>query len=149
MERDTYLARGYVVRDNPEFQAKLNAYANKVFSNPLADPQYKVTVSGYLIDAGMVEAGMVKVKELYASDDRNLQLLNYFAEVEEQSKNYTKAIQFRSKIQKIDPWNFDNLLLLGKSYKAEGDFNNMQKIKQIISEYAKDTDLAKIANSEL
>jgi O-antigen ligase len=149
MERDTYLARGYVARDNPEFQAKLNDYANKVFSNPLADPQYKIAVSGYLIDAGMVEVGMVKVTELYASDDRNLQLLNYFAEVEEQSKNYTKAIQFRSQIQNIDPWNFNNLLLLGKLYKAEGDFSNMQRIKQIISEYAKGTDIAKIADTEL
>ena len=149
MERDTYLARGYVVRDNPDFQAKLNNFADKIYSNPLADPQYKVTVSGYLIDAGLVESGMAKAKELYSSDNRNLQLLNYFAEVEEQSTNYDKAIEFRSKIKRMDPWNFNNLLLLGKLYKAVGDIEKMETIKEIILEYAKGTDLAKIASSEL
>jgi O-antigen ligase len=149
MERDTYLARGYVVRDNPDFQAKLTDFAEKIYSNPLADPQYKVTVSGYLIDAGLVDAGMAKAKELYASDTRNLQLLNYFAEVEEQSTRYVKAIEFRSEIKRIDPWNFNNLLLLGKLYKAVGDIGKMQTIKEVILEYAKGTDLANIANSEL
>jgi tetratricopeptide (TPR) repeat protein len=149
MERDTYLARGYVVRDNPDFQAKLTDFAEKIYSNPLADPQYKVTVSGYLIDAGLVDSGMAKAKELYASDTRNLQLLNYFAEVEEQSTRYVKAIEFRSEIKRIDPWNFNNLLLLGKLYKAVGDIGKMQTIKEFILEYAKGTDLANIANSEL
>ena len=149
MERDTYLARGYVVKDNPDFQAKLNNFADKIYSNPLADPQYKVTESGYLIDAGLVESGMAKAKELYSSDKRNLQLLNYFAEVEEQSTNYDKAIEFRSEIKRMDPWNFNNLLLLGKLYKTVGDIGKMETIKEIILEYTKGTDLAKIASSEL
>jgi tetratricopeptide (TPR) repeat protein len=113
------------------------------------EPSYKIATGSYLVGSGFIDEGMKALTEVAESDPRNLDALMYLAEFNQQTNNLNKANQFRLQIAKYDPWNAANYLQLGRNYKALGDLENMNKMREKINSFASKTQEATQANSEL
>ena len=61
------------------------------------------------------------------------------------SKNFVKEIYYRNQIEKYDPWNLKNCLLLGQAYKQVGDLEGAAKMKNKIIYIAPDSEIAAAA----
>jgi hypothetical protein len=148
-ETDTYLARALANPNFPQNSSQVLSYANRVFNNSLADPQYKFQISLSLVDMGYVKESHEQVLKLNKSDPRALEFLRWLALYEVEQANYQKAIYFRNKIAELDPWNANNYLDLGVLYKAIGDEENVAKMLAKISQFAPDTSIYKLAVTKL
>jgi O-antigen ligase len=148
-EVNMYKTRQYY---NPEVVANkstLNDFANKTINTPLVDPTYKIISASYLVNTGFVSEGLSILEKLHNDMPRNLDVLNLLAVYNNQLGNYTKAITFREKIAKLDPWNTENYLKLGRYYKSIGEINSTVKILSKINSFDKSSNSAVTANKEL
>jgi O-antigen ligase len=137
---------------NPSISAQAGIFhelAKKTINTPLIDQQYKVMTASYLGGMGFIEESMKLLDELHSSDPRNLDTLNLLASFNEQSGKYQLAINYRNKIAKLDPWNAENYLVIGRDYKALGDKLNMQNSLNKILSFAQNDPIAATAKSEL
>lgn len=148
-ETDTYLARALANPNFPQNSSQVLSYANRVFNNSLADPQYKFQISLSLVDMGFVKESHEQVLKLNESDPRALEFLRWLALYEVEQANYQQAIYFRNKIAELDPWNANNYLDLGVLYKAIGDQENTAKMLVKISQFAPNTSIYKLAVTKL
>jgi O-antigen ligase len=148
-EKNMYETR---MRYNPqvvENRSPLHDFAIKTLATPFLEPSYKITSGSFLVANGFVDEGMKVLNEIVASDPRNLDALMYLAEFNQQMNNLDQANQFRLQIAKYDPWNAANYLQLGRNYKALGDLNKMNAMREKINSFAIKTQEASQANSEL
>jgi O-antigen ligase len=137
---------------NPEVVANkstLNDFANKTINTHLVDPTYKIVSASYLVNTGFVSEGLSILEKLHNDMPRNLDLLNLLAEYNAQLGNNAKAITFREKITKLDPWNTENYLKLGRYYKLNGDTDSVVKILTKINSFDISSSSAVTANKEL
>jgi O-antigen ligase len=140
------------MRFNPqaaENKAPLHEYAVKTLNTSFLEPNYKMTAGSYLVASGFVDEGMKVLNEVATSDPRNLDALMYLAEFNQSLNKLNEAINYRLQIAKYDPWNAANYLQLGRNYKALGDLENMNKMREKINSFASKTQEATQANSEL
>jgi tetratricopeptide (TPR) repeat protein len=115
----------------------------------LVDPFYRFNSSTYLITSGFQELGFQILDELIEKDPRNLDYLNAKAGYSQQLKDYTQTIEIRKVIEKYDPWNARNILILGENYKLIGDFSNMTKCLDRILSFAQNNSIAVEAKEKL
>lgn len=123
--------------------------AIKTINTPLIDDQYKVMTASYLGAMGFPNESMDLLNRLYASDPRNLDTLNLLASFNQQLGKYQDAIKNRKEIAKLDPWNAENYLVMGRYYKELGDKSNMQITLDKILSFASSDPIAATAKSEL
>jgi Flp pilus assembly protein TadD len=109
-----------------ENRSPLHEEALKTLNLPLLDPTYSYQTASNLIATGFNDEGLAVMNKLAERDPRNLDVLNYLAVFNEYNSKYQEAIQYRKKIEKLDPWNSKNLLQLGRNYKVLGDTANMK-----------------------
>ncbi len=148
-ETDTYLARALADPKFPQNSSQVLNYANNVFSNPLADPQYKFQISLSLVDMGLVKESYDQVIKLHESDSRSLEFLRWLAFYEVEQNNFKEAINYRNKIAVLDPWNANNYLDLGVLYKTIGDEENSLLMLNKIKQFAQNTSVYDLAVSKL
>jgi len=137
---------------NPSNSAQAGVFhelAKKTINTPLIDQQYKIMTASYLGGMGFCEESMKLLGELHSNDPRNLDTLTLLAAFNEQLGKYQVAIDYRNKIAKLDPWNAENFLVIGRNYKALGDKVNMQKALDVILSFASSDPVATSAKSEL
>jgi cytochrome c-type biogenesis protein CcmH/NrfG len=89
------------------------------------------------------------LNKLYTNDPRNLDTLSLLASFNQQIGKYQEAINYRKQIAKLDPWNAENYLVLGRYYKQLGDKTNMQITLDKILSFASNDPIAATAKSEL
>jgi O-antigen ligase len=137
---------------NPSNSAQnqiLHQLAIKTINTPLIDDQYKVMTASYLGATGFLTESMDLLHKLYANDSRNLDTLNLLASFNQQLGKYEEAINYRKQIAKLDPWNAENYLVMGRYYKELGDKANMQITLDKILSFASSDPIAATAKLEL
>ena len=120
----------------------------KVIDTPLNDLSYKLFAASRLIDAGF-EEGLIEAEILYKTDPRNLDTLVLLSIANERLGNLPKAIEFRKAITKLDPWNAENYLALGRYYKSQGNSTESKLILDKILSFAANHPIAEQATKEL
>jgi O-antigen ligase len=149
IETDTFLAKAYADPANPANKPIVSNYADKVVSNPIADPYYKLLVSLYMVDMGDIESSHKVVSSLHEKDPRNLDYLRWLIEYEKSKKNSDNELEYRELIVRLDPWNAINYFEMGLIYKQKGDLVKMMNMKEKILDFASSTEIADKAVSEL
>ena len=149
IETDTFLAKAYADPGTPTNKPIVLNYADKVVSNSIADPFYKLLVSLYMADMGDIEYSYASVSTLHNKDPRNLDYLRWLIEYEKAKKNLDKELEYRELVVKLDPWNAVNYFEIGLIYKQKGDLNTMTKTRELILDLAADTEIADKAIREL
>jgi O-antigen ligase len=140
------------IRYNPQSEtnaAPLKEFADKTINTPLIEPYYKFTSATYLITSGYVKEGMEVLKKINASDPRDLDTLRSLGEYEAQLGKNSESINYFKEIAKLDQWNAQNYLTLGRLYKATGNFVSMNEMKEKIISFAANTEVGKNALIEL
>jgi len=137
---------------NPSIQE--NNLAVKEITEVLIDRKFideisKVELANHVGRSGYADLAIKILNSVNQKDPRNFDALNYLAFIYEDSKQFGPAIDNRIEIAKLDPWNTDNLLQLGRDYKAIGDFSKMNEVLKLIESFASNTTQFEIASSEL
>ena len=137
---------------NPSIQE--NNLAVKQITEILIDRKFideisKVELANHVGRSGYADLAIKILNSVNQKDLRNFDALNYLAFIYEDSKQFGPAIDNRIEIAKLDPWNADNLLQLGRDYKAIGDFSKMNEVLKLIESFASNTTQFEIASSEL
>lgn len=149
MESEMFVTRAYAVPNDVQSQQVAIEAANKLFGNPLTDPNYKFMASMYLADIGLTDKAFSTLLILNREDPRDLNVLLALSEFEKSKGNFEGAIHRRIEISKLDPWNAENYLELGRIYISVGDFKNASEMKSIIVGFASNTYIAQQAEAEL
>jgi tetratricopeptide (TPR) repeat protein len=137
---------------NPTDTAQKAVYfelASKTINTPLIDQQYKIMTASYLGGMGFTAEGLNLLIDLHAEDPRNLDTLTLLAYFNQQLGKFPEAIDYRKKIAKLDPWNAENYLAMGRYYKELNDKVNMQITLDKILSFASNDPIAAAAKSEL
>ena len=138
-EHNAWLARSYYNPSQPAMNEFLTKYSNLVINNPVSDPELKFKIAGYLLVSGDSNNGIKVLEEIIVRDPRNQDAIRVIAVVNSQLGLMDKAIVNRQIIAKLDPWNANNLLELGKLYSVSSNFSELNKVKDLIIEMAPDS----------
>lgn len=120
-ETDTMRSRFFTVPGQEQNKPAVQEYATKVLDNPVSDPHYKLLVLMNMYEMGFKVEAIEGIKLLEISDPINLDVLNNLAIMSQENGDIVKAINFREKIARIDPWNAENYLSLVKLYKVSNN----------------------------
>jgi len=135
--------------NNPGQSTVFKSLADKTINSFAIDDQYKIMTASYLGGMGYGTEALQLLQELHLKDQRNLDTLTLLSSFNEQLGNYEKAIYFREKIAKLDPWNAENLLVIGRDYKIlKNDVKVEEYLNKILS-FASSDPIAKVAVTEL
>ena len=121
----------------------------KVLNNPMTNVSNKLLISTFLVNSGQISEGMNSLELILKDDFRNQDAANLLAVYYFQLNEIQRVISLRERIQKLDPYNFSNLLELGRCYKLTNSLDKMAKIKERIINLAPNTKEAEIASEEL
>lgn len=121
----------------------------KVLNNPMTNVSNKLLISTFLVNSGQISEGMNSLELILKDDFRNQDAANLLAVYYFQLNEIQRVISLRERIQELDPYNFSNLLELGRSYKLTNSLDKMAKIKERIINLAPNTKEAEIASEEL
>lgn len=149
VESSVLFARKVFNPNSAENSKLLQTYVMGVAKNPfihavqIAELASYLGRSGYATDAiQLLEASIIKDPRDY---DSILLLANYYSEL----KQSEMAVKLRLQITELDPYNSRNYYKLGIIYKELGDYENMEKMKEIILSLAKNTTEADAALKDL
>jgi tetratricopeptide (TPR) repeat protein len=98
---------------------------------------------------GLTDQAISTLLILNREDPRDLNVLLALSEFEKNEGNFKEAIFYRVEISKLDPWNAENYLELGKIYVSVGDFKSAAEMKSKIIDFASSTSIAKQAEEVL
>ena len=121
----------------------------KLSNAGLSDPMSKLQAAINLAQSGFVDESIIILNDMSQKDPRNLDVLNSMAQLSEQSKDYTGAIEIRKKIIELDPWNASNYLSLGVNYKTLGDYDGSKQMLLKILSFASSHPISAQARIEL
>jgi O-antigen ligase len=139
-------------RFNPqaaENRQPLHEYATKTINTPLTDPNYKIMSAAFLIASGFTDEGLKEFEAMAIYDPRNLDNLNYLADYNQQLNRLEVSNKYRLIVAEQDPWNTRNYLLLGRNYKALGNYTEMNRMLSKINSFDQVSNESKAARSEL
>jgi tetratricopeptide (TPR) repeat protein len=148
-EKNAFFIRTYFQNNSNSQSQIFYEEANKTFSLQFNDPNYKMQTAAYMVNAGLKDEGLLRLRQINSDNPRNLDVLNMLAEYSEIYGLTYDAIEFRSKISVLDPWNAKNYLRLGNLYKFNGEKIKMLEIKDKILSFASNTSEGKLAAVEL
>jgi O-antigen ligase len=135
--------------NNPNQNAIFKSLADKTIRSFAIDDQYKIITASYLGGMGFGNEAIKLLEELNAKDPRNLDTLTLLSSFNEQLGNLDRAIYFREQISKLDPWNAENYLMLGRNYKKLNEAIKVQFYKDKILSFASKDPIAEVAELEL
>lgn len=149
MESDMFITRAYADPNDVQSQQMAISATNKLLGNPLADPNYRFLASIYLANMGLTDQALSTLLILNREDPRDLNVLLALSEFEKNKGNFQEAIHYRVEISKLDPWNAENYLELGRIYVSIGDFKSAVEMKSKIMDFASNTSISQQAEEEL
>ena len=112
-------------------QIQLNAINSK-----LIEPNYLIKLAQNLIQTGFVEEGVTTLDTIHRNDPKNLDAINLLALTFEAYGQIPKAITYREKMAKLNPWNAANYLALGRDYKKQGNIIKTKEMLEKILSFA-------------
>jgi len=108
----------------------------KAINSKLIEPYYSIKSAQNLIQAGFVEEGVITLEAIHGNDPKNLDAMNLLALTFEAYGQIPKAITYREKMAKLNPWNAANYLALGRDYKKQGNIIKTKEILEKILSFA-------------
>ena len=129
--------------DNSDSLKYWKSTAPSVLSNPVLDPSYRTLVAGKLLDYREKTLGLNYLNIALKVDSRDLYALWGMALQNELDKDFKTALNYRIRIEKLDPWNAKNLRQMAVNYYLLGDNVNASKYKSKILAFAANTDIGK------
>lgn len=124
-------------------------YANKVLKGRLVDPNYKLTSVTYLFSVGANNEAVVELEKIISSDPRNQDAYTLLARYYEATSDFQKANLYREEVSKLDPWNSENYLKMGRNYKLLGNTSGMAESLRKILAFDKSSTESIAAQQEL
>jgi tetratricopeptide (TPR) repeat protein len=121
----------------------------KVTKSSFVDPTYKLNSAIALVQNDFTDEGLAALKEVYSSDERNLDAIRFLALTHESLNQTSEAIYYRIQMAKYDPWNAENYLELGRNYKKLGDSANTERMLLKILSFAPNDSISSQAKIEL
>ena len=121
----------------------------KIINTRLIDPIYSISAAMDLIQVGFINEGLVAIEEIHTNDYRNLDAINVLALTYQNTNQFEKAIYYRVKMARLDPWNAANFLELGKLYKIQGNIVRSKEMLDKIISIAPNHPIAVQAKMEL
>jgi tetratricopeptide (TPR) repeat protein len=123
--------------------------ADRVFSQPFMSPTYKYNIAFTLLENGHISESVADFKKILIVDPRNLYANTALAIVYEHFNGRLQAIEYRKKIQSLDPYNAPSLVELENDYILTDNRALAVTTRDSILAMAPGTDIAKRAQSLL
>jgi tetratricopeptide (TPR) repeat protein len=120
-ERAMFDQRARFDPQTPESRPTFKAYADATLKVPLLEMKYAVMTGINMVSNGYVDEGMQILEQELEKDPRSLDILLVVADFSEQLRQYPKALDYRLKIESLDPWNGKNFLQMARLYRTVGD----------------------------
>lgn len=137
---------------NPNIQKNgeyLVSFIPKLSQNSFINTIQITELASMLATSGYAKEGVELLNYAISKDERNLEAINLLANYYSELQQPEKAIPLRLRITELDQYNAKNYLVLGLIYKSLGDYTNMDKMKNIILGFAKNTPEGARALNEL
>jgi tetratricopeptide (TPR) repeat protein len=148
-ETNAYKATETVNSQDSQSRSYYKNLQFKVINTPLIDPTYKAFSAVNLFSFGFIDEGITELKKINSADPRNLDALQFLAQIYEGQNKISDAIYYREKIVQLDPWNAKNYLALGKIYKSQGDLKKTRIVLDKIISFAGTNPIADQAKIDL
>ena len=151
-ENSTYTMKSFY---NPNLPASIDFIKQespKVLNNWVTNDTNKLLISTFLANSGQnsqISEGMNSLELILRDDDRNQDAAALLATYYFQLNEIQRVITLRERIQNLDPYNFNNLLELGRCYKLTNSLESMAKIRSRIIDLAPNSKEAKSAAKDL
>jgi len=147
-ERAMFDQRARFDPQTPESRPTFKAYADATLKVPLLEMKYAVMTGINLVSNGYVEEGMRVLKQELEKDPRSLDVLLVIADFSEQLRQYPEAIDYRLKIEALDPWNGKNYLQMARLYRTVGDVEKTRGTLEKLFAFASTTPEGETAKKE-
>ncbi|MFZ9250359.1 MAG: O-antigen ligase family protein [Candidatus Nanopelagicaceae bacterium] len=147
-ERAMFDQRARFDPQTPESRPTFKAYADATLKVPLLEMKYAVMTGINLVSNGYVDEGMRVLKEELEKDPRSLDILLVVADFSEQLRQYPQAIDYRLKIESLDPWNGKNYLQMARLYRTVGDLERAKASLEKLFAFAAATPEGETATKE-
>ena len=144
-ERDMYNLRNSADPSYPSQKNMVFGYTTQLFNNPFADHSYKIEGASSSYEMGYRDEVVSWVDQLLKQDPRNLDFLRAKAFLSESTGDVDLAIKNRELIAEYDPWNFPNIIELGKLYAKINMTQESNRLYREVITYAPNTLVAKTA----
>ena len=149
-EASTYFLRAiYSSQAGQQVDNRLLTSAEKLLELPFVDAEYRAQAGFYLATSGYLEKGIAILDENTEKHPNSIDSYNTIANIYESLKKPKEAEPYRLAIIRMNPWNAKNYLQLGKNYKAQQDYTNMEKMLKKIESFASATEVYAQAKNEL
>jgi tetratricopeptide (TPR) repeat protein len=148
-ENESIKLRDNINYEGMNLQESIQFQANKVNSIFLIDPYYRFLTVNPLMTAGFEAEGLQILTNSHLSNPRNADYLESLARFYENKQSFDQAIKYREKIHKLDPWNAENILLLGLNYKSSNKIQEMELCLDKILSFASQDQIGIRAKNEL
>lgn len=139
VESSVFLARQIY---NPKVEANgkyLQSYILDLVKNPFINATQVTELASFLATSGFAPDGIKLLNDVISKDPRNQDAMNLLASYYFELKQPDPALRLRLRIIELDPYNAKNYYQLGLIYKTLGDFTNMEKMRDQILGFAKNT----------
>lgn len=128
---------------------RLLTSAEKMLGLPFVDAEYRAQTGFYLATSGYLEEGIAILDENIDKHPYSINSYNIIANIYESLNKPKEAEPYRLAIIEMNPWNAKNYLQLGKNYKAQQDYPNMEKMLKTIESFASMTEVYTQAKNDL
>ena len=122
--------------------------ARKPLQFGFQDGHIKTSVASLLARAGAISEAKADLNAVIARDPKAIEAIESAAVIDEETKNFAEAIQYRRKISVLDPLNYINLLQLGEDMKASGDIAGAKSMITKIDSFAPQSDASRTAHKD-
>ena len=130
-------------------QSKIQGDLEFIINDPFSQPYYKIESADSLYMLGLRDLAIENAKKVVAIDPINPTYIGVLATMYEASGEYNNAIKQRINLTNFDPNNAKNYLQLLRLYKKIGDINNATLMQGKIISLVPNSEIAKLANSEI
>ena len=133
------------VKDSSFHKQNYFNYSAKVFSQSFMSPTYKYNIAFTLLENGYISDSVTYLKKIVRDDPRNLFANTALAIVYEHFNGRLQAIEYRKKLQLLDPYNAMSLVELENDYLLTANRALAMATRDSIIAMAPGTDVAKRA----
>lgn len=149
-ETSMYFLRSiYSNQAGQQVDNRLLTSAEKMLELPFVDAEYRAQAGFYLATSGYLKEGIAILDENIDNHPNSINSYNIMANVYESLNKPKEAEPYRLAIIEMNPWNAKNYLQLGKNYKAQQDYANMEKMLKTIESFASMTEVYTQAKKDL
>jgi O-antigen ligase len=139
VESSVFLARQIY---NPKVEANgkyLQNYVLNLAKSPLINSTQVTELASFIATSGFASDGIELLNNVISKEPRNQDAMNLLANYYSELKQPDLALKLRLKIIELDPYNAKNYYQAGLIYKTFGDFTNMEKMRNKILGFARNT----------